>query len=190
MQVSMIGLDIAKNVFQIHGVDSKGRVVLRKRLRRGQVTDFFANLPVCVIGMESTGGSHFWARVLGTFGHSVRLISPQFVKPYLKHGVKNDANDAAAICEAASRPQMRFVPQKSVEQQDMQCLHRVRSRLIGYRTQLSNQIRDLLQEYGIVIPAHLNQVRKTLPQLIEETEQRLSTAAKSIFRSFMRSSAR
>jgi transposase len=120
--------------------------------------------------------------VLGTFGHTVRLIAPQFVKPYLKHGAKNDANDAAAICEAASRPQMRFVPQKSVQQQDMQCLHRVRSRLIGCRTQLSNQIRGLLHEYGITIPAHLNQLRKALPQLIDETEQRLSIAAKSIFR--------
>src|SRR5579863_449850 len=131
MQVSTIGLDIAKNVFQIHGVDAKGREVLRKRLRRNQVTDFFSNLPVCVIGIESTGGAHYWARVLSTFGHTVRLMAPQLVKPYLKHGAKNDPNDAAAICEAVSRPSMRFVPQKTVRQQDMQCIHRVRSRLIG-----------------------------------------------------------
>ena len=133
MQVSAVGLDIAKNVFQIHGVDAKGREVLRKRLRRSQMTDFFGNLPVCLIGMESTGGAHYWARVLSTFGHTVRLIAPQLVKPYLKHGAKNDANDAAAICEAVSRPNMRFVPQKTIGQQDMQCIHRVRSRLIGCR---------------------------------------------------------
>ena len=123
MQVSTIGLDIAKNVFQIHGVDAKGRAVMRKRLRRGQLTDFFANLPACVIGMESTRGAHFWARVLGSFGHTIRLIAPQLVKPYLKHVAKNDINDATAICEAVSRPHMRFVPQKTIEQQDLQCLH-------------------------------------------------------------------
>jgi len=110
----------------------------------------------------------------------VRLIAPQLVKPYLKHGAKNDANDAAAICEAVSRPSMRFVPQKTVDQQDMQCIHRVRSRLIGCRTQLSNQIRGLLSEYGITIPKHLSQVRKALPQLTDETEERLRV--KSVFR--------
>ena len=182
VQVDTIGLDIAKNVFQIHGVDAKGREVLRKRLRRSQMTDFFSNIPACLIGMESTGGAHFWARVLSTFGHTVRLIAPQLVKPYLKHGAKNDANDAAAICEAVSRPSMRFVPQKTVGQQDMQCIHRVRSRLIGCRTQLTNQIRGLLIEYGVTIPEHLSQVRKALPQLTDETEQRLSATAKSLFR--------
>lgn len=138
MQVSTVGLDIAKNIFQIHGVDASGRVVLRKRLRRGQMTDFFANLPACVIGIEATGGAHFGSRILRTFGHTVRLISPQFVKPYLKKVAKNDANDAAAICEAVSRPHMRFVPSRSIGQQDMQALHRVRSRLVGCRTQLGN----------------------------------------------------
>ena len=183
MQVSTIGLDIAKNVFQIHGVDASGRIVLRKRLRRGQMTDFFANLPACLIGIEATGGAHFWSRILNTFGHTVRLMAPQFVKPYLKQAAKNDANDAAAICEAVSRPQMRFVPTKNVSQQDMQCLHRVRSRLVGCRTQLGNQIRGLLSEYGIVIAEHLNQVRNALPQLTEEMEARLSGCAKSLFRS-------
>jgi transposase len=119
---SVIGLDTVKNVFQVHGVDSSGKVTLRKRLRRGQLTDFFSNLPVCIIGLEATQGAHHWAQVLGTFGHTVRLIAPQFVKPYLQ-SQKNDANDAAALCEAISRPQMRFVPRKTVEQQDLQALH-------------------------------------------------------------------
>lgn len=174
------GLDTAKNVFQVHGVDSSGNVVLRKRLRRGQLTDFFANLPHCVIGLEATQGAHYWARVLGTFGHNVRLIAPQFVKPYLK-SQKNDSNDAAAICEATSRPHMRFVPQKTVEQHDMQALHRVRSRLIGSRTQIGNQIRGPLAEYGIVLPQHLTYVRKALPQLTEDSETRLSGFAKRLF---------
>jgi transposase len=123
--------------------------------------------------MEATRGAHYWARVLRAFGHEVRLIAPQFVKPFLK-SQKNDANDAEAICEAVSRPNMRFVPSKSIEQQDLQALHRVRSRLIGCRTQLGNQIRGLLAEYGIVLPLHLSQVRKALPQLIEEENSLLS----------------
>jgi transposase len=177
---TIIGLDTAKNVFQVHGVDTKGNVVLRKRLRRGQLTDFFANVPRCVIGLEATQGAHYWARVLETFGHAVRLVAPQFVKPYLK-SQKNDLNDAAAICEAVSRPQMRFVPQKTVEQQDMQALHRVRSRLIASRTQIGNQIRGLLAEYGIVLPQHLSHVRQALPQLTEVSETRLSGFAKRLF---------
>jgi transposase len=135
---------------------------LKKRLRRGQLADYFANLPPCTIGLEATHGAHHWARVLETFGHTVRLVAPQFVKPYLQ-SQKNDPNDAAAICEAVSRPQMRFVPRKTVEQQDMQALHRVRSRLIGSRTQIGNQIRGLLAEYGIVLPQHISQVSKAMP---------------------------
>src|SRR3954465_11648993 len=123
---SVVGLDIAKNISQVHGVDRNGKVTLRKKLRRAQLTDFFANLPACVIGLEATQGAHYWARVLETFGHTVRLVAPQFIKPYLQ-SQKNDANDAAAICEAVSRPQMRFVPGKTVEQQALQALHRVRS---------------------------------------------------------------
>lgn len=123
--ISVVGLDTSKNVFQVHGVDSNGKVTLRKRLRRAQVSEFFANLPACVIGLEATQGAHHWARVLETFGHTVRLVAPQFVKPYLQ-SQKNDANDAAAICEAVSRPHMHFVPRKTVEQQDLQALHRVR----------------------------------------------------------------
>jgi transposase len=147
MAAKVIGLDIAKHVFQVHGADARGKAVLKKRLRREQVTDFFGSVATCVVAMEATRGAHYWARVIGTFGHEVRLIAPQFVKPYVR-GQKNDMQDAAAICEAASRPEMRFVPQKSIAQQDMQMLHRIRSRLVGNRTQLGNQIRGLLAEYG------------------------------------------
>lgn len=162
MRVSTIGLDIAKNVFQVHGVDEKGRTVLRKRLRRAQVAEFFANVPQSVVGLEACGGAHYWRRVLSRFGHEVRLMAPQFVKAYVKAN-KNDAADAEAICEAVDRPNMRFVPAKSVEQQDLQALHRLRTRLIGNRTQLSNQIRGLLAEYGIVLPKQLSQLRRALP---------------------------
>ena len=179
---SVVGLDTAKNVFQLHGADRDGKLTFKKRLRRSQLTDLFANLPPCVIGLEATQGAHHWARVLETFGHTVRLVAPQFVKPYLQ-SQKNDANDAAAICEAVSRPQMRFVPRKTVEQQDLQALHRIRSRLIGSRTQIGNQIRGLLAEYGIVLPQHLIQVRRALPQLIDEKETRLSDFAKRLFSS-------
>jgi transposase len=177
---SVVGLDTAKNVFQVHGVDSNGNVTLRKRLRRGQLTDFFGNLPACVIGLEATQGAHHWARVLETFGHTLRLVAPQFVKPYLQ-SQKNDVNDAAAICEAVSRPHMHFVARKTVAQQDLQALHRVRNRLIGSRTQIGNQIRGLLAEYGIVLPQHLSHVRKALPQLTEQSETRLSGFAKRLF---------
>ncbi len=124
MNSTTIGLDIAKNIFQVHGVDGKGKGVLRKSLRRAQVLAFFANLDACLIGLEACAGAHYWARELGKLGHEVRLMSPQFVKPYVK-GNKNDANDAEAICEAVGRPNMRFVPVKSVESQDILALHRV-----------------------------------------------------------------
>ena len=171
MEVSVVGLDIAKNVFQVHGLDRRGAGVLRRRLRRAQVAEFFRQLRPCLVGMEATRGAHYWARVLRAFGHDVRLIAPQFVKPFLK-SQKNDANDAEAICEAVSRPNMRFVPSKSIEQQDLQALHRVRSRLIGCRTQLGDQIRGLLAEYGIVLPLHLSQVRKALAISSAHSERR------------------
>jgi hypothetical protein len=135
---SIVGLDTAKNVFQLHGADREGKLTFKKRLRRGQVTDFFANLPPCVIGLEATQGAHHWARVLETFGHTVRLVAPQFVKPYLQ-SQKNDANDAAAICEAVSRPQKRFVPKKTIEQQDLQALHRIQP-LMRHAVSCSSQV--------------------------------------------------
>ena len=179
--VATIGLDIAKQVFQVHGADKAGRAVLRRKLRRNEVVRFFSELERCVVGIEASGGAHHWARVLGGLGHTVRLMAPQFVKPYVK-SQKNDANDAEAICEAVTRPNMRFVPQKSVEQQDLQCLHRVRSRLVACRTQLINQIRGLLAEYGIVLPQHPGQVRSGLPTVLEDAENQLTGFGRELFR--------
>lgn len=182
MKIATIGLDVAKNVFQVHGADAEGRAVLRKRLRRNQVTEFFANLPPCLVGLEACCGSHYWSRVLSRTGHTVRLIAPQFVKPYVKSN-KNDANDAEAICEAVSRPQMRFVPAKSIEQQDIQSLHRVRSRLVSSRTRLASQVRGLLAEYGIVLPRFISQLRRGLPLILEDAENELTDFSRRLFAS-------
>jgi transposase len=182
MKIVTVGLDIAKQIFQAHGVDPTGKVVLRKRLRRAEVASFFVGVEPCLIGLEASGGAHYWFRVLSRLGHTVRLIAPQFVKPYVK-SQKNDANDAEAICEAVSRPSMRFVPAKRVEQQDLQCLHRVRSRLIGCRTQLVNQIRGLLAEYGIVLPQHVSQLRRNLPALLEDDSNELTISTRHLFHS-------
>jgi transposase len=179
-KATTIGLDIAKQVFQVHGSDRFGRAVMRRKLRRSEVARFFSEQPPCLIGIEASGSAHQWARVLGGLGHTVRLMAPQFVKPYVKSN-KNDANDAEAICEAVTRPSMRFVPQKSVEQQDLQCLHRVRSRLVACRTQLINQIRGLLAEYGIVLPQHPGQVRRGLPTVLEDAENQLTGFGRELF---------
>jgi transposase len=170
MKITRIGMDVAKQVFQVHGVDAQERKVLVRQLRRAQVLEFFAKLAPCLIGMEACGSSHYWARKLGELGHTVRLIAPQFVKPYVK-GNKNDANDAEAICEAVGRPHMRFVPVKSVAQQDLQALHRVRSELVRARTAKANQIRGLLGEYGIVLAQGMTQLRRALPQLLDEADE-------------------
>jgi transposase len=172
MDVTCIGIDLAKQVFQIHGVDHHGKAVVKKQLRRGQMLSYFRKLTPTLIGMEACGSAHYWARELGEMGHDVRLMSPQFVKPYVKSG-KNDANDAEAICEAVSRPSMRFVQVKSVEQQVMQAEHRIRARLIKARTALSNEIRGLLGEFGIVLPASLTRLRRAIPELLEDGENGL-----------------
>ena len=151
MQITTVGLDLAKNVFQVHGVNEHGKVVLRKQLRRDQVAAFFANLPACLVGMEACSSAHHWARKLESMGHTARLMAPQFVKPYVKSN-KNDAADAEAICEAVSRPSMRFVPIKNVEQQAVLALHRVRQGFVRARTAQANQIRGLLGEYGLLVP--------------------------------------
>ena len=145
MDISTIGLDLAKSVFQIHGVDASGAVVIRKVLRRSQVLPFFAKLSPCLVGMEACGTSHHWARQLMKFGHEVRLMPPAYVKPYVKRG-KTDANDAEAICEAVTRPTMRFVAVKSPEQQAALALHRTRNLLVKQRTQLVNMVRGLLAD--------------------------------------------
>lgn len=148
MQISTIGLDLAKNVFQIHGVDAEGQVVIRRQLRRRQVIAFFSALPPCLVGMEACGSAHYWGRELQALGHEVRLIPPAYVKPYVRRQ-KNDAADAEAICEAVTRPSMRFVPVKSAEQQAALALHRTRDLLVKRRTQLVNMVRGLLAEFGI-----------------------------------------
>lgn len=173
MNVSRIGVDLAKTVFQLHGVDRQEQVTLRRQLRRQQMLDFFRKLPPCLVGMEACSSAHYWARELGKLGHTVKLIAPQFVKPYVKSN-KNDANDAAAICEAVSRPSMRFVPIKSTEQQDIQAVHRIRSGLIRQRTAKGNQIRGLLAEYGIVVPQRLPALRRALALLLDTNGNGLS----------------
>jgi transposase len=167
MEIVRIGLDLAKYVFHLHGVDARGKIVLRKTLRRSGVAPFFANLPHCLVGMEASNGAHYWAKTLADLGHDVRLISPQFVTPYVKSN-KNDRNDAEAICEAVGRPNMRFVPVKSAEQLAIQAIHRIRSRLVGDRVRLANQIRGLLGEHGVVIPQEIGNLRRGLPRVIDE----------------------
>lgn len=165
MQTIRIGIDLAKQVFQIHGVDERGSVTVRRQLRRNQVVEFFQQLPACLVGMEACAGAHFWARTLQSMGHTVRLIAPQFVKPYVK-GNKNDANDAEAICEAVGRPSMRFVALKTVEQQEIQAQHRVRTELVRQRTAKANQIRGLLGEFGIVASLSIAHLRRALSEIL------------------------
>jgi transposase len=150
MQVTTVGLDLAKNIFQVHGVTENGEVVFNQALRRAQLFAFFEKLPPCLVGMEACGSSHHWARQLSKLGHDVRLIPAMYVKPYVKRG-KSDAVDAAAICEAVTRPTMRFVAIKSEEQQGVLFIHRARDLIVRQRTQLGNMLRGLLAEFGIVI---------------------------------------
>jgi transposase len=149
-KISTIGLDIAKRVFQVHGVDDAGKVVVRRQLRRGEVLKFFRKLAPCLVGMEACGSAHYWARQISALGHEVRLMAPRRVKAYVKWGAKNDPADAEGCCEAVGRPNMRFVPIKSVEQQEILMMHRARSLLVKQGTQLSNAIRGHLAEFGIV----------------------------------------
>jgi len=179
MKTTRIGLDIAKQIFDLHGVDGRGKVVLRKTLRREQVSEFFAQLKPCEVGMEACGGAHYWHREISRLGHSVRLLSAHKVKPYLD-GNKNNRHDAAAICEAMSRPSMRFVQPKSVAQQDLQTLHRTRALLVRELTALSNQMRGLLQEYGVVIRKGVAALRRVVPQLLAGDDQRLSAVLRQV----------
>lgn len=172
MTITRIGIDLAKQVFQIHGVGRAGKVQVRKQLRRSRMLDYFSKLPPCLIGMEACSSAHYWARELSKLGHDVRLMAPQFVKPYVKSG-KNDANDAEAICEAVGRPNMRFVGIKAIEQQVIQVEHRIRARLVKSRTALSNEIRGFLAEFGIVVAVSIGKLRKALPELLEDGENGL-----------------
>lgn len=168
MQMTIIGLDLAKHVFQVHGIDEQGRVVEKRRLRRGQVLTYFGKLPPCLVGMEACATAHFWARELRSFGHDVRLMPPQYVKAYVRRG-KNDAADAAAICEAVSRPSMRYVPIKSEEQQSILVMHRGRDLLVRQRTQLINAIRGHLAEFGLVRAQGVPNVVRLLDAMQEDT---------------------
>lgn len=172
MNITTVGIDLAKNVFQAHGVDAQGKTGLKKQLKRAQVLPFFANLPPCLIGMEACGSAHYWARKLQELGHTVKLMAPQFVKPYVKTN-KNDAADAEAICEAVSRPNMRFVPIKEGEQQAVLGLHRARQGFVKARTAQANQIRGLLAEYGITIPQGIGCIARRLPEILEDGDNGL-----------------
>lgn len=180
-EIKTIGVDLAKNVIQVHAVDERGNAVLRKQLKRDRVALFFANLPACLVGMEACGSAHYWARQLEELGHKVKLIAPQFVKPYVKTN-KNDAADAEAICEAVSRPNMRFVPIKNAEQQGVLALHRARQGFVKARTAQANQIRGLLAEFGIVLPQGIGHITRCLPAILEDGENELP----SVFRQLAR----
>jgi transposase len=178
--ISVLGIDIAKLVFHVVGMDDSGHVVLRKRIARSALLTFIANLPPLRIGMEACGSAHYWARCFREYGHDVRLIAPQFVKAYVK-SPKNDARDAEAICEAVTRPTMRFVPIKRVEQQDLQALHRIRERLITARTALVNEIRGLLNEYGIVLPHSIAKFRALIVDKLEADQAQLTVLSTEVF---------
>ena len=174
-KLSRVGIDLAKSVYQLHGVDRSEQTIWRRRLTRGKWLKVLLDTiePGCEIGMEACAGAHHWARQLQAKGFTVKLIAPQFVKPYVKSN-KNDANDAEAICEAMSRPHMRFVAVKTVEQQDIQAVHRIRSGLLSQRTAKANQIRGLVAEYGLVAPQQLASLRAAIPSWLEDAENGLS----------------
>jgi transposase len=181
MRLSRVGVDLAKDVYQLHGVDRHGKTVWKRRLRRGQWLQALLDKvkPGCEIGMEACTGAHHWARELQSQGYTVRLIAPQSVKPFVKSN-KNDANDAEAICEAMSRPHMRFVSVKSVEQQDIQATHRIREELKAHRNAKANQIRGLVAEYGLVAPQGLLALRRTIPEWLEDAENGLTDSFRSL----------
>jgi transposase len=176
--ITTIGLDLAKKVFQVHGVDAAGKVVVARKLRRKEVLAFFAKLPPCLVGMEACGSAHYWAREIAKLGHTVKLMPPKYVKAYVKRG-KTDAGDAAAICEAVTRPSMSFVPVKGVEQQGLSLLHSARSQLIGQRTQLINAVRGHLSEFGIVAERGLLGLAELAAIVRDEKDQRLPLTARA-----------
>ena len=178
-EITTVGLDLAKNVFQVHGVDAEGTTVLRKQLRRAQVLAFFSRLPRCLVGMEACATAHYWARELRALGHEVRLMPAQYVKAYVKRN-KNDAADAEAICEAVVRPTMRFVPAKTAEQQAAVLLHRGRERLVRQRTMLVNALRGHLAEFGVIAPQGLRNVGRLIAIIRDEEDARLPGLARQV----------
>lgn len=183
-EVVTIGLDIAKSVFQVHGVNSNGDAVLRRQLKRARMLPFFAKLPPCLIGIEACNNSHYWARELSALGHDVKLMPAQYVKPYVKRQ-KNDAADAEAICEAVTRPTMRFVAVKSPEQQSLMMLHRVRLMLNRQRTQISNAIRAHMSEFGVVAPVGRLGVERLLEIVEDEDDDRIPVDARLCLKMLM-----
>ena len=183
-EVCTIGLDIAKNKFQVHGEDKQGKKVFNKQLSRSGVLLFFANLPVCLVGLEACGGAHYWAREIRKLGHDVRLIPPRQVKPFVINN-KTDAVDAQAICEVVRRPSTRFVQIKTVEQQHLAGLHRVRERYVGNRTALVNQLRGLLQEEGVILPQGINHIRNELPAILADEKTRIIVASRSLIENLL-----
>ena len=178
--ITRVGIDLAKNIFQVCAVNQLGKVVFNKTIKRVNLSAFIANIPACEIILEACASSNYWANQLQAHGHTVKLINPAYVKPFVKTN-KNDAADAEALCEAAARPTMRFVQPKNRDQQDVQLIHRVRNRLVAKRTSLTNLIRGLLAEYGITIPEGIRYVRKQLPTILENSEAELSSIAVGIF---------
>lgn len=184
-EVITIGVDLAKNVFQVHGVDAEGEVVVRRQLKRAQVRPFFEKLPPCLVGMEACATAHHWARQLIALGHWVKLMPPHYVKPYVKRN-KNDVADAAAICEAVTRPTMRFVSVKGVEQQGVLVLHRSRELLVRQRTMLVNAIRGHMAEFGIVAPTGVPQIKKLLAVIADQDDKRLPSSARRCLEGLVR----
>lgn len=181
-QTITIGLDLAKTVFQVHGIDAAGKVMVRRQLRRAELLSFFGELPACVVGMEACGSAHHWARQIGALGHTVRLLPPARVQPYVQPGKKNDAADAAAICEAVGRPHMQFVPVKSAEQQGVLMLHRARDLLVRQRTMLINALRGHLAEFGQIAAQGKGNFAKLLTNLEGEAGSALPELARTALR--------
>ncbi len=179
MNVTTIGIDLAKHTFSLHGVDSRGKMVFRKTLTRGKLLPFLGSLPPCLVGMEACSGAHYWGRELKKLGHEVGIMAPRFVAPYRKGG-KNDGNDAEAICEAVGRPGMRFVPVKSDEQQAILSLHRIRQGLIKERTALINQLRGLLSEFGLIMPKGRYSAQHHIPDILEDAGNGLPMLARRL----------
>ena len=177
--VSTVGIDLAKNLFSVHGIDAHGTVVLRRTVSRAKLPELVAQLAPCLIGMEACTGAHEWARQFSRFGHTVRLMAPKFVAPYRKSG-KNDGNDAEAICEAVTRPNMRFVPVKSIDQQADLSLHRVRQGFVEERTGTLNRIRGLIAEFGYVLPNGPKHIHRELPAILEKLPARVAQCARDL----------
>lgn len=178
--VKILGIDIAKNVFHLHGVDENDKQCYRRKLQRSQLLREMANIPPCLIGMESCGSSHYFGRELTKLGHTVKLMAGKYVKPYRMNG-KNDYNDSEAICEAVGRPKTRFVPIKTIEQHDIQSLHRIRETTKKMRTMQSNQLRSLLAEYGIILPKGFAKLRQGIPEILEDADQPLTMLMRDMF---------